>query len=566
MLDASARFAHALCVYAEPLVRSRRVIVVGDASIGLGQRLLDLGARSVHVYDPLRERARENAEKAPRGVQVRELPAGDLEVRDGAFDLALVPDLASVFDPAVLLARLRRLVGGAGSVLVAAANPESTRVTGRGSIAYAELYDLLSLQFENVRMIAQLPFEGLAIAELGEADEEPAVSVDTQLVEQTAEPDRYLALASDRDVRLDAYSIVQVPRASSEARRPVPDDSQAVIAEAQLRAELLEAQLEEQRTLSRRRGMDASRVPQLEAELASVTQRLAEVERRSAEHQQRAERLVFEQRRFEEEAQRVREHATRAAKETEAARRDAAAAQRRVAELESAVAAAAGVEAALRYKIAERGVVPQVDPAAIQKLAERADRAERAQAKLELELASIDEAHAREVAQLEAKLHERGEVVAELEREIARRDRIVRELVATLEEKGAPVGATPAQAPPPPAPAQPSKDEAQLRAKLDKLAMELARREGELQARAWRITELEQQVSAAPAGGGSDPRLAALEKEVDVLRQALAQEHEARRQVESGDALRKAQSELARQATLIEQLSRELDQRQRASS
>lgn len=124
---------------------------------------------------------------------------------------------------------------------------------------------------------------------------------------------------------------------------------------------------------------------------------------------------------------------------------------------------------------------------------------------------------------------------------------------------------------------------AELCAKLDTLAMDLARREGERVESAWRISELEQQISRLelaesestptiapprmPESGGTEAQQSAhildLQNELDALRQALAQEHEARVRVESGEDLARAQVELARQATLVEQLSRELEARDR---
>jgi hypothetical protein len=128
----------------------------------------------------------------------------------------------------------------------------------------------------------------------------------------------------------------------------------------------------------------------------------------------------------------------------------------------------------------------------------------------------------------------------------------------------------------------------ELLAKLDLVSMEIARREGERSELTWRIAELEQQVSrleaeqteltvtipppamarapvSSPASSGADSRrLANLQNELDLLRQAMAQEHAARVRAESGEELEKARTELARQATLLEQLSRELDARDRA--
>ena len=143
MPEAPVNVAHALCVYAEPLAARRRVVVVGDSSLGLDARLVALGARTVHVYDPDPARARANAHTAARGVVVRELPAGELDVREGAFDLAIVPDLAAIEDRAGLLVRVRRLVGAEGAALVAARSAPAGERRCRGRrLDYYEMYDL----------------------------------------------------------------------------------------------------------------------------------------------------------------------------------------------------------------------------------------------------------------------------------------------------------------------------------------------------------------------------------------------------------------------------------------
>src|SRR5206468_6834067 len=110
------------------------------------------GARVVHVFDVDAARAKRAA--ATRGVTIAPLPAHDFDVRDGAFDLALVPDLSVLADPPASLARLRRVLGAEGTLLVAAPDPESV---GR-DIGYYELYDLVALQFATVKMIAAVPF------------------------------------------------------------------------------------------------------------------------------------------------------------------------------------------------------------------------------------------------------------------------------------------------------------------------------------------------------------------------------------------------------------------------
>src|SRR2546427_832322 len=75
-------------------------------------------------------------------------------------------------------------------------------------VAYYALSDIVSLQFACVRMIGQVPFFGAAIAELGETDEDPEVSVPTELVTEAEPPEYFIALASHSDhVRLEPYAI-----------------------------------------------------------------------------------------------------------------------------------------------------------------------------------------------------------------------------------------------------------------------------------------------------------------------------------------------------------------------
>jgi hypothetical protein len=111
-------------------------------------------------------------------------------------------------------------------------------------------------------------------------------------------------------------------------------------------------------------------------------------------------------------------------------------------------------------------------------------------------------------------------------------------------------------------------ENARLRAQLDALALDLARREGEAQAAAWQFTELERRLaqaaeSSTPANPvqGTDRRLTQALDQLDALRAALAQEHEARTRAESGEALARAHAEIQRQAVLMEQLVRELGSR-----
>jgi hypothetical protein len=103
-----------------------------------------------------------------------------------------------------------------------------------------------------------------------------------------------------------------------------------------------------------------------------------------------------------------------------------------------------------------------------------------------------------------------------------------------------------------------AQENAQLREKLDALALDLARREGEAQAAAWTISELERRAVQAPPSAAPETdlehKLAAALDELDALRQAVAQEHQQRLKAESGDELARARAEIQRQAALLEEL------------
>ena len=106
----------ALSVYVEPLVADARVAILGDVELDLHGRLLELGARTVHVYDPDPDRVARSTDEVPRGVSVRML-RDDFDVRDGAFDLVVIPDIGMLPDPSGAIVRLRRVVDGRGAVV-----------------------------------------------------------------------------------------------------------------------------------------------------------------------------------------------------------------------------------------------------------------------------------------------------------------------------------------------------------------------------------------------------------------------------------------------------------------
>ena len=113
--------------------------------------------------------------------------------------------------------------------------------------------------------------------------------------------------------------------------------------------------------------------------------------------------------------------------------------------------------------------------------------------------------------------------------------------------------------------------DAQLEAKLHSMSTEIARYEGELLARDWRIAELEQNLAIAESVANLPPesragrapnqsengqRLEELEREIDTLRRALAQEHEEKKRIESGQGIDELRAALAEKMALIEQMAR----------
>lgn len=614
---ATASLVDALLVYAEPLAADAHAVVLGDSEGAVAERLLELGARAVHVFDPDPARAASAAREAPRGVTVRAL-VDDLDVRDGAFDFAVVPDLSELDDARAAVARLRRAVAGRGAVvamgrakLQAGADegePPFGSELGPATLSYGELYDVFAAEFEDVSLAGVLPFSGVVFAELGgDGDEAPAVSVDTRLAASAA-PSVFVVVASqsapgdprDRRPALDAYAIVQVPSPSE----PPPDSTialEASLAATQLKTELLAVQLEEARErlvvsdvrsvetaarLDRAAGeRDAAltRAMELETVLAAtqqttaaLEQRLLEAERRLLEAEQglleRDERLAVLA--AELEARRSAEAPTIAIDVVDVVDVGAVVARAEVAE---AALAAALADIAAREENAATHVDTRLPD--VTAIVARAERAEAALALSAADLSQVAEAHAAETAAYEEQLRERARVVASLEKELVRREELVRELVTSLEDArdGMETGVFEIAAPlPPPAPrvdVAAAEEVLRLRQKLDELAAEIARREGELTARAWRIAELEnerarlaievEEAAASRAAASARPQelapdagadLARAQGELDALRQALAQEHAARVAAESGEELARARAELARQAALLEQI------------
>jgi chromosome segregation ATPase len=311
-----------LAPYLEPLVRGRRVVILGDSSGTLGAALVDRGARLVHVYDPDAVRAAESAARftSVRSMVIARLPEGELAVRDGAFDSVIVPDMACFGSADELVRQAARLLSPGGSAIFASRNLEgASKPTGGSELTYYELYDAVSLQFPEVRMLGQAPFVGYVIADFA-PDEEPDVTVDTSLLEHGAEePLWFIALASRRPARLDPYAIVQVPLAQAPvAQAPIVVQPKAPVASPELeqsRKQLaaLQSDLQGQRDAFAQLRASAPDP----AHVAQLQEQLAQTEARAGDAHVRAGRLENKVRDLDEELRHQRERAFKLSRELE---------------------------------------------------------------------------------------------------------------------------------------------------------------------------------------------------------------------------------------------------------
>ena len=478
----------ALAGFVESLIDGKRVVAVGDANGGLGEQLLERGARLVHFADSDPGRAGEAAARnTSRNVTYAPLAEGGLGVRDGAFDVAVVENLAASTDPAALLRQLRRVLAPQGALVVASPNAESkVRMIPDGgdalpsqAIDYYELYDAIAAHFDHVTMLGQTPFVGYAIANFAPAGD-PDPMLDTGFVPGGAEePEWFVAVASQHPVRIEDFAVVQLPF------RNVLGPSQEAKLDDQLRAARgaeksarermaqLEAELERTRerlSAAEASGPDESELLALREALESRTNEIAQLEARAASADARAETASVQL----GELQTAHAETADSSRDREAkARADLDEARRKITELEAHVAEGerAGVEAAL-------------------------DKANARITELESAMTATADEEPSDVAGLEQALAERGRQVRRLEADLREAERIGHELVGRL-----------AAAAPVPAARAPEGDRAEapaddLRGKLDALAALNAQREADLEAARWTIQELEDRLASAPGTEG----------------------------------------------------------------
>ncbi len=625
--------------YSEALVRGKRVAILGDATLPVAEQLLSRGARLVHVYDNHLGRvtvAMAKRAESGRSPVVASILADDLGVRDGAFDVVIVPDLPLFGDdPNEVIRKARRLVSPLGVVVIASPNPEAERFLAlppafrESAPSYYDLFDAVSLHFADVRMLGQAPFVGYAIVDFSEAD--PSVSVDTSLLSEPEAPEWYIAVASDRPQTIDAYSLVAVPLATIAAAMPDehatiqpppfmdPSEGDVELADARARISALTTEndrLRESQSMLARVEQQASdatarasslevRVSEAAAESAAATLRAHGFERRIEElatvlreveaARDRAVEVVADRdRELHEMGVKVdtlsnvntdlRSELTRQTRALAESESQAIASfQKRILELEAQILALdpptlrskemreqriATLEAQRVEWIAKEKELRDAlgeTAAQISELARRADAADAAREaavrdlerrpspdslrKLEAavrdERSNIAELEA-EIARGEAALKRRGHDLAEIQRENAELSRVgkelLRELLSSQPAGDAGTSGGPVVAVNAPKFESIEVDASRLQRRLEEAHLEIARREADRVAMAWKISQLTRAPSREE--GGADDRVKQLERALFLAQQELAKLR-----------LRTFGAEVSEEAALTEQAS-----------
>jgi SAM-dependent methyltransferase len=456
-----------LAAYAEQLFDGRRVVVFGDSTSAVAEELVERGARTVHVFDPEASRAAvSSGQNRTKQITVAPLDDADLAVRDGAFDVAFIEDLSSFAEPEALLRRARRALSSRGTAVVAAPNPEARIAlvqrtsASRSSTAlgYYELYDAVSAEFDDVRMLGQTPFVGYAVVDFA-PDGEPDVSIDSGLVPGGAEePEWFVALASRDRVDCDPVGIVQLPAArvvGAKASGGLADDLRAArSSEARLLDRVAQLEVEVSRKQNDADTGAAEHRAKLEAQLLQRDASIADLEAQLAASVSREARTREE----------IGEHSASLTSELTAQRREVTELAEQNRELSDRVT---------RLETDKQAAQARIEHQAAELAAERQKLADAEAAVARLK---ADDETPKELAALEGALRERGEHVRSLQDQLREAERVGRELLREL-GRGPGAGAS----------------------ATEQLAAENARLTANLEALSWSVQELEGRLSAAGA-------------------------------------------------------------------
>jgi SAM-dependent methyltransferase len=471
-----------LVAYAEALCVNARVLFIGDARSEIASRLLERGARLVHVCDEAPARRAEGAQRTTdRAISFGALDDGSFALREAFFDLALIENLASHSEPKAVLASVSRLLAPRGAALIAAPNPDSRRrllspASSARVLDYYALYDAVAAAFPRVRMLGQVPFVGYAVVDFA-SEGEPEVVFDASLVPGAGEePEYFVAVAGEERIAVDSYAVIQLPSSavlgggSSAPAAPIEAAPPAVLKEPEkpavapitpagpqaasqklgtgsqadeLARRRQEAWIQE---LEARAAAADERADTAETELDELRERYGNLEQRS---RQEAEALLLERQAARTELERQQRQKHDLGELLQAAQGQAQAAKDQVDAAKGQVEAAKRqADAAKIQTTALEGQVRRLEEQ-VRTLEQQVRTLEQQRATLAEQHAALEQQHAalaerhaapsedpatsEELQKLEAQLVERGEHVRLLERQLREAERTGRELVRRLE-------------------------------------------------------------------------------------------------------------------------------------
>ena len=431
-----------LSVFAESQIEGRRIVVFGQATSGFAQCLVEAGARLVHVYDTDLGRLAEAASLGlPRHVSYAQLSQAGAAIRDGSFDIGFIEDLALADDANDWLSRLEQALSPRGQAYILSANPEHPSQSadkGSNAIGYYEFYDLLSTRFEEIKMLAQVPFFASAIVDFA-AEDDFDFSIDNSLLPSSSEiPEWYLAAVSQRSFDVEPFSIIQLPIAETigKEKRNSGDNLLRQLRASELQAkERAESLHEENSEYRRQLQLLQARISEAE-EVAKIQSALKEQELWAKKLEVRAKNADERASEIEAELARARQQSERFA-QVEAQRNRA---EEELKTLKAKRSDDGNLAGAVKELKLERDKLQQEVDRLIsiqQKLSEKLRNTETQladllaqNANLEADAADFDESA--ELEEFEAQLRDRGLYILELEAEQKRSLARIEKLTAQI--------------------------------------------------------------------------------------------------------------------------------------
>jgi chromosome segregation ATPase len=420
-------------LYSQRLMAHRRALLIGG-DYTLAEFIAESGARHVTaVLEQPPTRPWPEGEKAS-DVELQIMPFGDLRFRDGAFDIAVVPDLAKLADPNVALNEVRRVVGASGHVVVTSPNPTCGLRLGQrmetSPMDYYEMYNLLASMFPSVQMVGQSPFVGYAVADLAFDDPELQVSFDTSLLGgETEEIECFLAVCGEREAEIEPYSIIQIPLADA----PIGKASEEELDVARIEIKSLNEEIGQ--SLAQNKSIK-EQMEQAKLELGNRGVRIASLEKDLETEIKQSEAARARAVQLAKDLDDERRAGQKKKIEEEYGRRTAdMELQTKVREVSTEMRQAQ--ERARSAETARDQLVSRMrdDAAEIDDLRQRTESLEKENESLKNSTVREREILEQENARLEAGLKEKAGVVSEIQAEIKQRESIIRDLVVELDSR-----------------------------------------------------------------------------------------------------------------------------------